>query len=66
MKCQNLFPGDNFHLMSKPVFWENKKKYFKVFSAEIFTQSAMCLCIPVCILHVSRLQSIKGNRIMDF
>ena len=32
---------DNLHEMSKPVFWKkNKKKYFKISSAEIFTQSA--------------------------
>ena len=29
--------GDNLHDMSKPVFWE---KYFKMLTAEIFTQSA--------------------------
>ena len=32
--------GDNLHEMSKPVFWEKKEKYFKLSSAEIFTQSA--------------------------
>ena len=33
--------GDNLHEMSYPVFWEkNKKKYFKMSSAENFTQSA--------------------------
>ena len=29
--------GDNLHEMSKPVFWE---KYFKMTSAESFTQRA--------------------------
>ena len=28
------------HEMSNPVFWEKKEKYFKVLSAENFTQSA--------------------------
>ena len=32
--------GDNLHEMLKPVFWEKKKKYFKMSSAENFTQSA--------------------------
>ena len=33
--------GDNLHGLSNPVFWENiKKKYFKMLSAEIFTQHA--------------------------
>ena len=31
---------DNMHEMSSPVFWEIKKKYFKLSSVEIFTQSA--------------------------
>ena len=31
--------GDNLHEMLKPIFW-NKKKYFKMSSAEIFTQGA--------------------------
>ena len=32
--------GDNLNEMSKPVFWENKVKYFKMSSAEDFTQGA--------------------------
>ena len=32
--------GDNLHKMPYPVSWENKKKYFKMLSAESFTQSA--------------------------
>ena len=32
--------GDNLHEMSNPVFWEKQKKYFKMLSAENFTQSA--------------------------
>ena len=33
--------GDNWHIMSKPVFSEKlKKKYFKISSAENFTQKA--------------------------
>ena len=34
--------GDNLHEMSKPVFWEKKKKkkYLNMSSAEKFTQSA--------------------------
>ena len=31
---------DNLHEISNPVFLENKKKYFKMSSAENFTQSA--------------------------
>ena len=32
--------GDNLHEMSNPVFWEKYEKYFKMPSAENFTQSA--------------------------
>ena len=32
--------GDNLHEMLNPVFWKNKKKYFKMSSAENFTQNA--------------------------
>ena len=32
--------GDNLHELSNPVFEKNKKKYFKMSSAENFTQSA--------------------------
>ena len=32
--------GDNLHEMSNPVFWGKKDKYFKLLSAENFTQSA--------------------------
>ena len=32
--------GDNLHEMSNPVFWEKYGKYFKMSSAENFTQSA--------------------------
>ena len=31
---------DFFHEMSKSIFCENKKKYFTLSSAEIFTQNA--------------------------
>ena len=31
--------GDNLHEMSKPVFWKQKLKYFKMLFAENFTQS---------------------------
>ena len=34
--------GDNLHGMSYPVFWEKLEKYFKMLSAENFTQSAKC------------------------
>ena len=34
--------GDNLHEMSNPVFWEKQEKYFKLSSAEIYTQHAMC------------------------
>ena len=34
---QTVSNGDNWHEMSDPVFWEN---YFKMSSAENFTQSA--------------------------
>ena len=32
--------GDNLHEMSYPVFWEKQEKYFKMSSAQNFTQSA--------------------------
>ena len=32
--------GDSLHEMPKPVFCEKQEKYFKVSSAEIFTQHA--------------------------
>ena len=32
--------GDNLHVLSYPVFWEKYEKYFKMSSAENFTQSA--------------------------
>ena len=32
--------GDNLHEMSNSVFWEKYEKYFKMSSAENFTQSA--------------------------
>ena len=32
--------GDNLHGMSNPVFWEKYEKYFRLSSAEIFTQNA--------------------------
>ena len=32
--------GDNLHEMSNPVSWEKEEKYFKLTSAENFTQSA--------------------------
>ena len=39
---QNIFIGDNLHELSNSVFWgkKNKKNYFKISSAEMFTQSA--------------------------
>ena len=30
--------GDSLHEMPKPIFWENKEKYFKPSSPEIITQ----------------------------
>ena len=35
-----LPPGDRLHEMSKPIFWENNKKYFRMSSVELFTQHA--------------------------
>ena len=35
---QIVSTGDNLHEISKPIFWENKKKYFNMSSAENFTQ----------------------------
>ena len=32
--------GDNLHEISNPVSWEKYEKYFKMSSAESFTQSA--------------------------
>ena len=37
---QIVSSGDNLHEMSKPIFGQNKKKYFKLSSAEFFTQDA--------------------------
>ena len=36
----NCRMGDNLYEISKPVSLENKKKYFKILSAENFTQHA--------------------------
>ena len=36
---QIVSKGDSLHEMSSPVFWE---RYFKMSSAENFTQSAKC------------------------
>ena len=30
----------SLHEMSKPIFWENQEEYYKMSSAEIFTQNA--------------------------
>ena len=38
----NCLHGDNLHEMSKPVSCKNSEKYFKMLSAEIFTQSDKC------------------------
>ena len=37
---QILTNGDNLHEITNSVFWENQEKYFKISSAENFTQSA--------------------------
>ena len=37
---QIVSPGDNLHEMSKPIFW---RKYFKLSSAEFFTQHRLAL-----------------------
>ena len=37
---QIVSTGDNLHEMTKPFFWKKEEKYFKMLSAEIFTQSA--------------------------
>ena len=38
---RKVFPnGENLHEMSNPVFWKKLEKYFKMSSAEIFTQRA--------------------------
>ena len=34
--------GDNLHEVSNPISRKNKKKYFKMSSAEYFTQHAKC------------------------
>ena len=45
------------HGISKPIFWENQTKYFKLLSAEIYTQ------------HAERLMKISvlngGNRFSE-
>ena len=38
MKIVSL--GDSLHEMSNLIFWENLEKYFKMSSAENFTQQA--------------------------
>ena len=35
---------DNLTEMSKPVFWENLENYFKMLSAEFFTQQDLSPC----------------------
>ena len=40
MKCQSLFSGK-----------KNMKKYFKMPSAEIFTQIAKCKTVPIMRVH---------------
>ena len=37
---QIVLNGGNLHEMSNPVFWEKQEKYFKMSSAEFFTQDA--------------------------
>ena len=37
---QIVSSGDNLHEMSKTIFRGKKKEYFKMLSAEIFTQHA--------------------------
>ena len=37
---QTVSNGDSLHEMSNPVFSEKEEKYFKMSSAENFTQSA--------------------------
>ena len=37
---QNLKLRDTFHELSNPIFWESKKTYFKMSSAENFIKSA--------------------------
>ena len=32
--------GDSLHEIPKSIFWKELKNYFKMLSAEIFTQSA--------------------------
>ena len=40
---QIVSSGNNLHEMSKPIFLEKQKKsYFKIPSAEIFSQHANC------------------------
>ena len=44
---QIVSSGDNFHEMSKPVFWEKCAKYFKMLLLEIFTQNVQCEYVNV-------------------
>ena len=37
---QIVSKGDNLHEMSNPVSWEKKEKYFNMFTAENFIESA--------------------------
>ena len=36
---QAVSSGDSLHEISNPIFWEKWEKHFKMFSAEIFTQT---------------------------
>ena len=37
---QFMETGDNLHEMTNPVFWNDKKKYFEMSSAEKISKSA--------------------------
>ena len=50
--------GDNLYEMSNSVFWKNKKKYFKMSSAENFTQIAKRKCLTVSTVLSASLEDI--------
>ena len=42
--------GDNLLEISNSVFWKKFKKYFRMSSAEIFTQQTMHLCVYLTVI----------------
>ena len=60
---QIVYLGDNLHEISKPIFWE---KYFRLLSAEIFTQHAKCEAIDPILSQKKLLKNLKISLINSF